>query len=108
MSIAQYILTVAIGVVAVLLAKEVHITSTDAGRLLLVAAIATLIVSIPVDLPVVMRLLSACISGYTLHSILDVALGPVPFKVLRRQPALLIAHSSAYRMEFCVRRMVMA
>ena len=65
MIITQYILTVAIGVVAVLLAKEVHITSTDAGRLLLVAAIATLIVSIPVDLPVVMRLLSACISGYT-------------------------------------------
>jgi len=108
MTISQYILTTIIGVAAILLAKETHITSTDVGRLLLVAAVTILIVSVPVDLPFTMRLLSACIAGYALHSILGMALGPVPFTVLRRQPAMLVASHSAYRMQFGVQRVVMA
>ena len=108
MTITQYILTTIIGVVAVLLARETHITSTAAGRLLLVVAITMLIVSVPASLPVTMRILSACIAGYALHNILGMALGPVPFTVLSRQPAMLVASHSAYRMQFGVRRMVMA
>jgi len=108
MTITQYILTTIIGVVAILLARETHITSTDVGRLLLVAAITIMIVTVPADLPVTMRLLSALIAGYALHSILGMALGPVPFTVLSRSPAMLVASHSAYRMQFGVRRMVMA
>jgi len=92
MTIIQYVLTIIIGVVAVLLARETHITSTDAGRLL----------------PVTMRLLSACIAGYALHNILGMALGPVPFTVFRRQPAMHADSHSAYRMQFGVQRVVMA
>ena len=108
MTITQYILTTIIGVVAILLARETHITSTDVGRLLLVVAITMLIVSVPASLPFTMRLLSACIAGYALHSILGMALGPASFTVLRRQPAMLVTSHSAYRMQFGVRRMVMA
>jgi len=108
MTITQYILTTIIGVTAVMLAKETHITSTDAGRLVLVVAITMLIVSVPASLPITMRLLSACIAGYALHRMLCSALGPVPFTVLSRSPAMLVASHSAYRMQFGVRRMVMA
>jgi len=109
MTITQCTLTIIIGVTAILLARETHITSTDAGRLLLTATIMTLIVSMPEAMPVVDRLIAAIIGGYAMHCIIGMALGPVQYRVLRRQPiALLVASRSAYRMQFGARRMVAA
>lgn len=100
----QYALTIIIGVTAILLAKETRITDTDAGRLLLVTAVMALVVSMPEAMPLVGRLLSALLGGYALHRLVDFAFGPVPYKVLHRHPALLLASRNAYRMQFGLRK----
>lgn len=100
----NYILAIIICTCAVLLAHDVRITDTDAGRLLLVTAVMALVVSMPASMPLVDRLLSALLGGYALHRLVDFAFGPVPYKVLHRHPALLLASRNAYRMQFGLRK----
>jgi len=96
---------ITIGVSAILLAVQTPIVATDAGRLVLVAAVAMLVITSPLadGMPIIDRLTAATIGGYALHWLLGIALGPVPYRVLRQPPrALLVASRSAYRMEFAV------
>lgn len=96
-----------INVVAILLATQTPLATTDAGRLALVTAVTALVVCSPLadGMPIIDRLIAATIGGYALHRILAHALGPVPYRVLRNPPrALLDARSTAYTMQLRVAR----
>lgn len=98
---------VTINVAAILLAIQTPIIVTDAGRLALVAAVTALVVCSPLadGMPIIDRLIAATIGGYALHRILAHALGPVPYRVLRKPPrALLDARPTAYTMQLNVAR----
>lgn len=97
---------IAMCVTAILIATQTPIVATDAGRVLLVAFVALMVVCSPVadGAPIVDRLIAATIGGYALHTILRIAWGPVPYRMLQTPPlALLEARSGAYTLRFGVK-----
>lgn len=107
----QTIALITLCVSAILLAVMTPIVATDLGRLLLVAAITSMVVCSPVadSMPVVDRLIAAFIGDAALHYLVGLALGPVPYRVLANPPrALLVARSSAYRVQSRTPRMAFA
>ena len=98
---------ITVSATAILLAIQTPIVATDAGRLFLVTAVTALVVCSPLadGMPIIDRLIAATIGGYALHRILAHALGPVPYRVLRKPPrALLDARPTAYTMRLNVAR----
>jgi hypothetical protein len=98
----QYIALITLCSAAILLAIQTPIVASDLGRLLLVAAITSMVVCSPVadSTLIIDRLLSAVIGGSALYYLVGVALGPVPYRVLVNPPrALIDVRRGAYRME---------
>lgn len=98
---------IAMCVTAILIAAQTPIVATDAGRVLLVAFVALMVVCSPVadGVPIIDRLIAATIGGYALHVILRIAWGPVPYRMIKAPPlALLEARSTAYKIRCNVRR----
>lgn len=100
----QIIALVTLCATAILLATQTPIINSDLGRLLLVAAITSMVVCSPVvESSVIDRLLSAFIGGGALHYLVGMALGPVPYRLMTNPPrALIEVRSSAYRFDCAV------
>jgi hypothetical protein len=100
----QIIALVTLCATAILLATQTPIVASDLGRLLLVAAITTLVVCSPVvEAPVIDRLIAACIGGGALYYLIGMALGPVQFRIVSPPPrALIEARRGAYRLDCAV------
>jgi hypothetical protein len=87
-------------VAAILLAAQSPIVATDTGRLLLVATITALVVcsSVADSMPMIDRLIAACIGGSALYYLVDMALGPVLFRVISGA-SLIELRKGSYRMQ---------